>query len=194
MKLLGLSIVVAMGLAIAWWWTREAPRVAKEAPPKQSARLAPLEPSNPTTPAPTRSTAPTLTTARWRPELVQPERVTLEPTATDPERRTAQESFLRYLRVFATEAELTDAQWDRFVRDLTELGAIEAQAWFESARDGDIGDAYRLNDELAHELEERIAAYLTERQLRVFRFRISAQGAITQVRQLHFVPRLVLAE
>lgn len=179
MKILGLSIVVVLGLGVVLWRVGEPPRAAQEAPVEHSARRAAIGPSNVTTPT---------VMGHPRPELATQERPTLEPTDADPKRREAQEQLWQYLRVFATEAELTDTQWDRFVRDLSELAAIESAAWDDSIRAGKFGDISRLNDELGYELEERISAYMTDQQLRVFRFRIIADGVVTQVRALHFVP------
>lgn len=196
MKMLGLSIVVALGLAIGLWWTREAPRAAREAPAEQPTDRAPvgLEPLDraPIGRAPAGSTnaTPPSATVHPRPELSTPERLTLEPTDPDPKRRAAQESLWQYLRTFAKEAELTDAQWDRFVRDLSELATSESAAWDDSTKVGGFEDMSNLNDELGRELEERIAAYMTDKQLRVFRFRLNAGAAVTQVRQLHFVAKV----
>ena len=177
MKTLGLSIVVALGLVLGLWWTREAsvsrPAVDQAAEPPPRARRA-IGPSN----------------AAMRPlvELAKRERPTLEPIEVDPKRRKAQEALWQELRGFASEAELTDAQWDRFERDLSELAEIEATAWAKALKAENFEGVIELSQELGHELEVRAAAYMTKKQQSILRFRLNAGGVVTRVRQLHFVP------
>lgn len=92
---------------------------------------------------------------------------------------------------FASEAELTDAQWNQFVSDLSELATSESAAWANGvkARGSDSFDGIiELNDELGHELEARCAVHMTQKQLRVFRFRFHASALVAQVQRLHFLP------
>lgn len=109
----------------------------------------------------------------------------LEPTNTYPERRKLQEELWHYLRKFATDAKLTDAEWQQFQRDLSELAATESAAYLAADRAIDFTGVTDLNDELGVELEARCARYMTERQLAVLR-NYRAWALITRVRQLHY--------
>jgi hypothetical protein len=122
-----------------------------------------------------------------RPALAKQERPTLEPTEADPNRRKAQERLWQDLRTFASDVELTDAQWDQFARDLSDLAEIEATAYGRAIKTGSTDGVIDLSDELGHELEARCAAYMTPKQVSVLRFRFSHGVLVTRVRQLHFV-------
>lgn len=181
MKILGLSVVAALGLVIGVLWTREAPpnevtvsrpAIDQGAQPSQAHR--PVVPRN----------------AEAPPTLSNQERPTLEATAADPSRRKAQERLWQELRTFASEAKLTDVQWAQFQRDLSELAESESAGWANAIKTGDFDDVLELNAELGQDLETRCANYMTRRQLSVLR-RYRADILVTQVRQLHFVPKLI---
>ena len=186
MKILGLLVVVVLGLVVGLWWTDDAPsRPASN----QAAELAADHVAERAADPSRARRAIGLRTDRF-PEIAKRERPTLEPTEkNDPKRREFQEALWRDLRAFANEAKLTDAQWDQFVGDLSDLASTESAAIASAvAPGGDVAGAFELNDELGHELEARCAEHMTEKQLRVFRFRFHADGLVAQVRRLHFVP------
>jgi hypothetical protein len=126
-----------------------------------------------------------------RPALEQPVRPrrTLEPTEEHlPEIRKAQEVLWQQLRTFASDVKLSDAQWEQFERDLSELGAMDAVAFYGQAlRTRDFEGVVELSEELELELEQRAATYMTKKQLDTLRFRFG--DLVTRVRQLHYVPR-----
>jgi hypothetical protein len=164
-----IAVVVVLGLVIGLWWTRDttAPKEPEIAKPK-----------------PTLETRAPLSTRfpRLRPTEVK----SLEPTETDPEIRPQQEALWRDLRAFAKDTKLTDEQWERFQRDLSELAATESAAWAQGLRT-DFNGIIELSDELEAELLQRCAAYMTKDQLLELRFRFL--GVVTRVRQLHYLPR-----
>lgn len=164
-----LAVVVALGLVIGFWWTRDttAPKAPEIAKPK-----------------PTLDTRTTLTKrfSGLHPTPVK----TLEPVETDPEIRPQQDALWRDLRAFAKDTKLTDEQWEQFQRDLSELAATESAAWAQGLRT-DLNGIIELSDELEAELLQRCAAYMTRDQLLELRFRFL--GLVTRVRQLHYLPR-----
>lgn len=174
MKRWALVIVVGLGLVIGVWWTREpAPDQAAEQPP---ARRAPITRLAPTAPSHAVPRLPMVGSQGWP---------TLEPSDEDPKQRERQEAFWRELRRFASEAELSDTQWDQFIRDVSELAEIESTATLQSVRAGNFYSVVELNHELGQELEARCAAYMNEQQLRVFRFRLDSSSVVAQVRRLY---------
>lgn len=171
MKALCISLVAALGLAIGLWWTRGTAPVTET-------RTAPVtERRTPSTPL---ARIPAL-----RPTIPIK---TLEPTSTDPEKRPHQEALWRDLRSFATEKKLTDAQWERFQRDLSELAAIESAAWAQGVRTDGFDGIVELSEELEAELLARCAAYMTRDQIAGLRFRFL--DLVTRVRRLHYVPTI----
>jgi len=168
-----IAIVVALGLVIGAWWTRDdaTPRTEPRTTPTPAAIGAQqIQPTQPTLHNPSPRVRPTLS--------VQ----TLEPTSTDPIRREHQETLWRDLRAFASAAKLTDVQWDRFVHDLIELAEIEAAAWAKGFE-----GVVELSSELAREMEGRAATYMTADQVAQLRFH-DQQAMIIRVRQLHIPP------
>jgi hypothetical protein len=180
-KILGLSIVVGLGIVIGWWWTRDdvAPTPATQ-PSQHSRRTAATQPSP-------RSLTSRSSVTSTRPTLAQQPLPTLEPAEVDPARRERQEELWRALRAFATDAELTDAQWEQFQRDLSELAALESATMRDAIATGNFDGIVDLSNELELELELRCAAYLTKRQVSALRFRFD--GLVTRVRRLYYVPQ-----
>jgi hypothetical protein len=174
MKAVVVVVVVALGLVIGFWWTRDttAPKAPAIAKPK-----------------PTLETRASETRARLTTRFpgLRPTQVkTLEPVETDPEIRPQQEALWRELLAFAKDTKLTDEQWERLQRDLSELAATESAAWAQGLRT-DFNGIIELSDELEAELLQRCAAYMTRDQLLELRFRFL--GVVTRVRQLHYLPR-----
>jgi hypothetical protein len=91
------------------------------------------------------------------------------------------------LRAYAAEADLTESEWQRFLGDISDVAASEITAHETAAEEhasGAVADAFRLTNELALELDERCASWMTEKQLKVYRFRLSAVVLISQSRRL----------
>jgi hypothetical protein len=186
-----IAIVVALGLVIGWWWTRDASREngtehtttnqSQTTQASPQSRRAPSGPSVETGSGAQSSTPPVLAGP------VQ-ERRTLEPREGDsPEIRKLQESMWKELRKFASDVQLTDAQWDQFERDLMDLGGTYAVAYYGAAKSGDFEGVRGLDDDLERELEQRTAAYMNPKQLA--RLRNRHTSLVTRVRQLYFLPK-----
>ena len=173
-RLLGLTI--AVGLVIGLWWTREE---SVSHPARDRVTAAPV-----VSPVQVHRVGRSNATPVLEQERVRP---TLEATDADPERHKAQEALWHHLRKFASDAKLTDTQWERFEDDLSELVATESAALTSSITAGDYDGLVELSEELDRELAVRCAAYMTEKQLRALRFHFPA-GLVARVRQLHYLP------
>lgn len=102
--------------------------------------------------------------------------------------------FWNYLRAFADKAELTEGEWQRFLGDISDVATSEitAQSTAEEELAGStpkqqrasLDDAARLTRELAVELEERCASWMTEKQMAAFRLRLNAMAVISMTQQL----------
>ena len=165
-KPLGLAMVVAAGIVVGLWWTTDdaaSPIVADRSSQSQARRVRP----------------------DVTPALAARVRRSLEPTDTDPKHRELQNALWKDLRRWAGKARLTDAQWNRFQRDLSELAVLESAALANGVRVGFDG-VRELQEELDRELEAHCAEYMTDKQLRAMRPYLSA--LVTRVRQLHYSP------
>jgi hypothetical protein len=100
-----------------------------------------------------------------------------------PDQRQAQAALWDKLREYARDVELTDAQWDQFVRDLTDL-AEEDFASRDSAlvAKSSPADVAKKSMALEEELFVRCAAFMTDKQLRALKFRFL--GLVTQARHV----------
>lgn len=100
--------------------------------------------------------------------------------------------FWLQLRSFAVEADLTEAQWQTLLGDLSDLALSGIAAHSTAAEENSsMEDANRLTDELALEFEERCASWMTAKQRRVFWFRFHPSAMLTVARQLRTFDPLV---
>lgn len=82
------------------------------------------------------------------------------------------EFFWNYLRTFADKAELTESEWQRFLGDISDVATSGITAWSKAEEElaratpkqqrASLEDADHLTSELAAELEERCASWMTE--------------------------------
>lgn len=96
----------------------------------------------------------------------------------------SRQAFWKRLRAFAVEADLSESQWERLLGDLSDVASSRLEALKPGLRVGfepkvsvdDVlaaySDAASLDDGLAHDLDERIASWMTERQLDLYQLRL----------------------
>lgn len=102
----------------------------------------------------------------------------------DANSEESRQFFWSYLRTFAAKADLTEAEWLRFLGDISDVAASEIAADEVAGEEHAWTDSSQLSNELALELDERCASWMTEKQLKVYQFRINALGVIAQTRNL----------
>jgi len=169
MKVLAMSLALALAVVVGLLWTHSGSVAAPVPPQPQPERTVEVGPI--LAPVLASATAPSL-----KPD-----------DDTYPERRQLQEGVLKHLRKFATEAKLTEEQWQRFERDLMDLAAAESAAYIAADRAMDFTGTKQLNRELGLELVARCGDYMTADQLSVLR-RYRPWSLVMQVRQM-FVPQ-----
>lgn len=72
------------------------------------------------------------------------------------------------LVTFSKDAELTEAQWQQFLGDLSDLGATDQKLYWEDWPELTSEERMAARKELGDELRARVAAYFTERQRALF--------------------------
>lgn len=102
--------------------------------------------------------------------------------------------YWNYLRTFAAKADLTDSEWKRFLGDISDVSSSEITAHDTAMEElagstpkevhASLEDASRLSDELAAELDERCATWMTEKQLKSYRFRLDGGAVLSLTRHL----------
>lgn len=102
--------------------------------------------------------------------------------------------FWNYVRSFAAAADLTESEWQRFLADISDVSSSEITAHSTAMEElpgstpkeahASLEDASRLSDELAAELDERFASWMTEKQLKAYRFRLNTLALISMTRRL----------
>lgn len=105
-----------------------------------------------------------------------------------PDDREKQAALWEKLRAYARDVQLTDAQWDQFVRELTELAEEDKTSWDSGlvARTPP-AEVVKHSSELEEELFVRCAEFMTDKQVRTLKFRFL--GLVMQAR--HFaVPQI----
>lgn len=188
-SMLALALSFALGLGalglMGWLLGRAADRADVVAAPGAD-QVTPTRAAS-SDQAPTRGTSSATAAQPALEAAMQRHRPRLEPAPEDsPQRRKLQQELWRELHRFAAEAELTDAQLEQFVSDVSELAVTEAVALFASLEtDGNIRAIWDLN--LGSELRARCAAWMTDEQLRVFYFRFDdGNSLVSQVRRLYY--------
>lgn len=95
------------------------------------------------------------------------------------------------MRSFAAAADLTESEWQRFLADISDVASSEITAQSTAMEElsgstpkeahASLEDASRLSGELAAELDERFASWMTEKQLKAYRFRLNTLALISMV-------------
>lgn len=113
---------------------------------------------------------------------------------TDAKSEESRQFFWSYLRTFAAKADLTEAEWLRFLGDISDVSSSDIAAQDTAMEEiagstpkevhASLEEANRLSSELALELDERCASWMTEKQLRSYRQRINATGVLMMMNNL----------
>lgn len=183
-KLLILLVTVAVGIVVGLLSTRQPSRksAVKSGPsaPVESSVTAPSQPQLPAAPPPAQSDDKGGSNGS---NLAHPVYAVPSVPMDFPDQREAQAALWNKLREYARDVQLTDAQWDQFVRDLTEL-AEEDFASRDSAlvAKSPPADVAKKSTALEEELFVRCAAFMTDKQVRTLKFRFL--GLVMQARHV----------
>lgn len=103
----------------------------------------------------------------------------------DAKAEELRQSYWQRLRAFAVEADLTEREWEKLLGDISDLAESEIDAHLTASEEhASSEDAFRLTDDLARELDERCASWMTERQLKIYDFRLDSTVLLSMTRQL----------
>lgn len=187
-KILILVVTLAVGVVVGLLSTRQPTR-------HSSATSRPSAPTSPSVTAPSQPQLPVARTANppspandaSGPSVGHPVYATPSVPMDFPDQREAQAALWNKLRQFASDVQLTDAQWDQFVRDLTELAEEDFASWdTQFMKDGrnpvPHPEVLAHSKELEEELFVRCATFMTDKQVRTLKFRFL--GLVMQARHV----------
>lgn len=95
------------------------------------------------------------------------------------------------LRTFAVEADLTESEWQRLLGDISDLASPEIEAHTTALEEhASTEEASRFTGELAKELDERCASWMTTRQLQIYDYRGDSDILLSMTRRLRILESL----
>lgn len=117
----------------------------------------------------------------------------------DPKWEARRQEFWETLVAFAVRADLSESEWERFLGDVSDVASSEIDAYkpavdpntrSEEVLSG-LRDAVSLNSELAHDLDVRLASWMTERQWKIYDGRLGSDTLLSRTRRLRMIELLL---
>lgn len=116
----------------------------------------------------------------------------------DPKWEARRQEFWQTLVALAVRADLSESEWQRFLGDISDVASSELEA-YKPAADPNVSskevlagfkDAASLHDESVHDLDQRLASWMTERQRNIYDGRLGSDSLLSTTRRLRMIELL----